>query len=78
MSDNQRRRILILGGGFGGMYAALHLERTLAHARGVDITIVNRDNFSGFVAWFLWRTIYLSKLRASRRRCTWHSIGRSI
>ena len=29
---------------------------------GVDITIVNRDNFSGFVAWFLWRTIYLSKL----------------
>ena len=39
------KRILILGGGFGGMYAALHLEKALAHAPDVDITIVNRDNF---------------------------------
>src|SRR3989475_1400371 len=41
----ERKRILILGGGFGGMYAALHLEKTLAHDPTVDITIVNRDNF---------------------------------
>jgi NADH dehydrogenase len=41
----ERKRILILGGGFGGMYAALHLEKTLAHDPTVDITIINRDNF---------------------------------
>jgi NADH dehydrogenase len=45
MSGTQRKRILILGGGFGGMYVALHLEKTLAHAPDVDITIINRDNF---------------------------------
>src|SRR2546425_5257755 len=39
------KRILILGGGFGGMYTALHLEKTLAHDPNVDITLVNRDNF---------------------------------
>jgi NADH dehydrogenase len=45
MSETQRKRILILGGGFGGMYVALHLEKALAHAPDVDVTIINRDNF---------------------------------
>ena len=39
------KRILILGGGFGGLYAALHLDRTLAREPGVEVTLVNRDNF---------------------------------
>ena len=30
MSATQPVRIVILGGGFGGLYTALHLERTLA------------------------------------------------
>jgi NADH dehydrogenase len=38
------QRILILGGGFGGVYAALHLERLLGDA-AADITLVSRDNF---------------------------------
>jgi NADH dehydrogenase len=38
-------RILVLGGGFGGVYTALHLERTLAKRPGVEITLVSRDNF---------------------------------
>ena len=38
-------RILILGGGFGGVYAALELEKVLARRDGVDVTLVTRDNF---------------------------------
>ena len=39
------RRILILGGGFGGVHAALELERLLARRDHVDVTLVTRDNF---------------------------------
>jgi NADH:ubiquinone reductase (H+-translocating) len=42
---NKRKQIIILGGGFGGMYAALHLEKQLARNPDVDILLVNRENF---------------------------------
>jgi len=42
---NQPTRILVLGGGFGGVYTALHLERALVGRTDVDITLVSRDNF---------------------------------
>jgi NADH dehydrogenase len=45
MSNNGRTQIVILGGGFGGVYTAMHLEKQLAHAPNVDITLVNRENF---------------------------------
>jgi len=38
-------RVLILGGGFGGVYAAVELERLLASRRDVEVTLVTRDNF---------------------------------
>src|SRR5689334_19155979 len=38
-------RILILGGGFGGVYTALRLERHLPRDGSVEVTLVNRDNF---------------------------------
>ena len=38
-------RVLILGGGFGGMYAALEFERALEQGADLDVTLVNRDNF---------------------------------
>ncbi|WHZ27883.1 MAG: NADH dehydrogenase [Nitrospira sp.] len=38
-------RVLILGGGFGGMYAALEFERALARGAALDVTLVNQDNF---------------------------------
>ena len=38
-------RILVLGGGFGGIHAAAHLERQLGGAHNMQITLVNRDNF---------------------------------
>ncbi len=38
-------RVVILGAGFGGLYAALELERGLARERNVEVTLVNRENF---------------------------------
>lgn len=38
-------RILILGGGFGGIYASLELEKALARHEHVEVTLVTRDNF---------------------------------
>lgn len=39
----QRHKIVILGGGFGGLYTALELEKTFAGNPDVDITLVNRE-----------------------------------
>src|SRR5271169_6103407 len=38
-------RVLILGGGFGGVYAALELERALRKHGEVEVTLVTRDNY---------------------------------
>jgi NADH:quinone reductase (non-electrogenic) len=43
--QREKTRILILGGGFGGLYTALELERTLARRSDVEVTLINRDNF---------------------------------
>jgi NADH dehydrogenase len=40
-----KRRIVILGGGFGGVYAAIHLQKLLARQSTVEICLVSRDNF---------------------------------
>jgi NADH dehydrogenase len=39
------KRILILGGGFGGVYTARHLERLCKGRSDVEIVLVSRDNF---------------------------------
>src|SRR5437667_7089205 len=41
----RKKRIVILGGGFGGVYAAIHLEKLLVRERSVEICFVSRDNF---------------------------------
>ena len=38
-------RIVVLGGGFGGVSAVRHLERLLRRLSGVEITLVSRENF---------------------------------
>jgi hypothetical protein len=38
-------KILILGGGFGGIYAALEFEKLLRRRRDIEVTLVSRDNF---------------------------------
>jgi NADH dehydrogenase len=35
----------ILGGGFGGIYAALELDRTIARRPDVRVVLINQDNF---------------------------------
>src|SRR5436853_755607 len=40
-----RTRILILGGGFGGVYTARHLEKLCKRRPDVEIVLVSRDNF---------------------------------
>ena len=41
----QNTNILILGGGFGGLYTALELEKQIGDDTSVEITLVNRENF---------------------------------
>jgi NADH dehydrogenase FAD-containing subunit len=39
----EKIRVLILGGGFGGLYAALQFEKR--NDPGFEATVVNRENF---------------------------------
>ena len=41
-------RVVVLGGGFGGVYTALYLERLLAKGAPVDASLVNRENYLVF------------------------------
>jgi NADH dehydrogenase len=43
--STSKPHVLILGGGFGGMYAALEFERALERGAALNVTLVNRDNF---------------------------------
>jgi NADH:ubiquinone reductase (H+-translocating) len=40
-----KTKILILGGGFGGLYVAIELEKTLAADPDIEVTLINRENF---------------------------------
>jgi NADH:quinone reductase (non-electrogenic) len=44
-SGGRPSRVVILGGGFGGLYAALRLEKEMARSRDLEVTLVNRENF---------------------------------
>jgi NADH dehydrogenase len=44
-TEARRTRVVILGGGFGGVYTACHLERLLRRHRGVEVVLVSRDNY---------------------------------
>jgi NADH dehydrogenase len=48
MQDARTRRVVILGGGFAGLNTARHLEQLLGGLDDVEITLVNRDNYSLF------------------------------
>jgi NADH:ubiquinone reductase (H+-translocating) len=39
------KRVLILGGGFGGLYAALKFERLLSRRKHIEVTLITRDNY---------------------------------
>ena len=45
MTARPPTRVLILGGGFGGLMAAGHFERKMPTDGSVDVTLVSRDNY---------------------------------
>jgi NADH dehydrogenase len=45
MKAGEKGRILILGGGFAGAYAALRLEKWFGRAADVEVVLVSRENF---------------------------------
>ncbi len=42
---SKQHRIVIVGGGFAGLYAALELEKSFATRDNVEITLINKENF---------------------------------
>ena len=43
MADKQR--VLVLGGGFAGLYAAIHLDKALRRQDDFEVILINRANF---------------------------------
>jgi len=48
MTVAKTRRVLILGSGFGGLYAALRLQKVLRRERDIEVLLINRENFFSF------------------------------
>jgi NADH dehydrogenase len=44
-STSRCRRVLILGGGFGGAYAARRLGQTLGKRQDVEVVLISRENY---------------------------------
>lgn len=42
---SSKKRVVILGGGFGGVYAAIQLQKLFERKRSIEIVLVSRDNF---------------------------------
>lgn len=45
---SEKKRVVILGGGFAGVYTAMHLERLLRAREDVEVALVNRENYFVF------------------------------
>ena len=48
LGATERARVVVLGGGFGGVYTALALERLAAKGAPVEVALVNRENYLVF------------------------------
>ena len=48
MSKQERKRIVILGGGFGGVYTAMYLEKLLGKRDDFEILLINKENYFVF------------------------------
>jgi NADH dehydrogenase len=44
-TSRKKTRIVIVGGGFAGLYAAKELDRTLARRPDIEVTLISRENF---------------------------------
>jgi NADH dehydrogenase len=43
--STKKTKIVIAGGGFAGLSAAMYLDKTLARREEVEVTLINRENF---------------------------------
>ncbi|HZM87033.1 MAG TPA: FAD-dependent oxidoreductase [Blastocatellia bacterium] len=48
MTGSRQKRVVILGGGFGGVYTAKHLEKALGRRDEFEIVLVNKENYFVF------------------------------
>lgn len=48
MQNSKRTRVVILGGGFGGLYTALHLEKKLRKRDDLEVLLINNENYFVF------------------------------
>jgi len=44
----KKKRILIIGGGFGGVYTAITLEKLLKKDPGVEVGLISKENYLVF------------------------------
>ncbi len=44
-APTHKNRVVVAGGGFGGVYTAAALEKATASAQDTDITLISRDNY---------------------------------
>ena len=76
MSNNGRtKRILILGGGFAGLYAAMELEKTLGGNPGIEVTLVflavrkNSERCTIYATFLISRnSVFVTAIRWALRR----------
>lgn len=43
-----KTKVVIVGGGFAGLYAAMHLDRTVARRGEAEVVLISRENFMMF------------------------------
>lgn len=48
MTVSQKQRIVILGGGFGGVYTAIYLEKKLKYRNDVEVILISKENYFVF------------------------------
>jgi NADH dehydrogenase FAD-containing subunit len=65
LSETQRARIVIVGCGFGALFAARALRRTPAK---VPVIELGRLRFGGILAWFAWMARHITVLIGFRNR----------
>ena len=41
----KKTKVIILGGGFAGLSAAMNLDKTLARRLDIEVTLISRENF---------------------------------
>jgi NADH:ubiquinone reductase (H+-translocating) len=44
-ASTEKKHVVILGGGFGGIYAALRLEKILRRHDNCEVTLITRENY---------------------------------